>query len=86
MSDKFSKENIEQELYKVLNKTFEIPLEDLNINVNLYTDLDLDSIDAVDLVIELQNFTDKKIDPEVFKEIRTASDVVEAVYELMHKA
>jgi acyl carrier protein len=45
--------------------------------------LDLDSIDAVDLAVRLQRFTNKKISPEEFKEIRTIEDVVNAVYELL---
>ena len=49
----------------------------------LYDELDLDSIDAVDLVVQLQNLTGKKIQPEEFKSIRTVDDVVDAVVELM---
>jgi acyl carrier protein len=47
-------------------------------------DLDLDSIDAVDLVVELQKLTGRKIKPEEFKTVRTVGDVVERVYELTH--
>ena len=86
MTDKFSKDNIETEIFRVLSENFEIPLEELSLTSNMYTDLDLDSIDAVDLVIELQEFTDKKVNPEVFKELRTIEDVVIAVYQLVNEA
>ena len=50
---------------------------------NLFEDLDLDSIDAVDIAVRMQKFTDKKLSPAEFKKIRTVNDVVEAVYGLL---
>ncbi|MBF4405741.1 acyl carrier protein, partial [Vibrio anguillarum] len=49
-------------------------------------DLDLDSIDAVDLVVHLQKVTRKKIKPEEFKTVRTVNDVVESVIELVKES
>jgi acyl carrier protein len=46
--------------------------------------LDLDSIDAVDLVVQLQNITGEKIRPEEFKQVRTVADVVQAVDALIN--
>ena len=43
----------------------------------LYTDLDIDSIDAVDLAVKLKQLTGKRLQPEVFKSVRTVQDVVE---------
>ena len=80
-----NKEQLLQEVQKVLIETFELEAADVSPNANLYTDLDLDSIDAVDLVITLQEMTDKKVDPESFKQIRTVQDVVEAVHELIQE-
>ena len=45
--------------------------------------IELDSIDAVDLAVKLQEFTEKKISPENFKQIRTIGDVVSAIEELL---
>ena len=50
--------------------------------VRFYSTLDMDSIDAVDLAVRLQQFTDKKISPEEFKQIRTIGDVVNCLYNL----
>jgi acyl carrier protein len=50
----------------------------------LYEDLDLDSIDAVDLVVKLRAITGKKIDPEAFKKVRTVEDVVIEVEKLVN--
>jgi len=80
-----NKDQILQEVQKVLIDTFELDSSEVTAEANLYTDLDLDSIDAVDLVITLQEMTDKKVDPESFKQIRTVQDVVEAVHELLQE-
>ena len=55
----------------------------MNYDANLFTDLELDSIDAVDLAVRLQQYTEKRISPEEFKQIRTMNDVVEAIYNLL---
>ncbi len=83
MDKKYSKEEIFNKLCEILAEEFEIDKSLLNINANLFTDLDLDSIDAVDLAVRLQQFTDKRISPAEFKQIRTLNDVVEAVYNLL---
>lgn len=80
-----NKDQILQQIQKVLVETFELDASEVTPEANLYSDLDLDSIDAVDLVITLQEMTDKKVDPESFKQIRTVQDVVEAVHELMQE-
>ena len=49
----------------------------------LYDDLDLDSIDAVDLAVRLQELTKKRIKPEQFKAVRTVEDVVDAVEQML---
>ncbi|EAR53459.1 acyl carrier protein [Photobacterium angustum] len=67
----------------VLVELFELDADDIQPQTNLYTELDLDSIDAVDLVVHLQNMTGQKIKPEEFKAVRTVDDVVDAVIELV---
>lgn len=83
MDNKFSKENIYKTLCDILIEDFEIEENMLKGDANLFTDLDLDSIDAVDLAVRLQQFTDKRIAPEDFKQIRTINDVVDAIYNLV---
>ncbi|WP_460225193.1 acyl carrier protein [Aurantivibrio infirmus] len=78
-----NKEEIFKRIVEVLTDLFEIEAERIKIDSNLYTDLDIDSIDAVDLVVELKKISGKKIKPEDFKSVRTVGDVVDAVAELM---
>ncbi|GMN89231.1 acyl carrier protein [Francisella sciaenopsi] len=75
----FSKEQIFAQLQDILNNLFEIDKDDVTLDSTLYGDLDLDSIDAVDLVVQLQSFTGRKFKPEEFKSVRTVGDVVDTI-------
>ena len=70
-------------LSALLCDKFEIDPSRITPEADLYQDLDLDSIDAVDLVIKLQEMTGKRIKPEEFKSVRTIGDVVTAVDRLL---
>ena len=83
MADKPTKEEIFAELKTILTEELEFAEADIKLEANLFEDLDLDSIDAVDIAVRMQKFTDKKLPPEEFKKIRTVNDVVEAVYALL---
>lgn len=79
-----SQAEIYQRVTEVLQDLFEIDPQQVSLESQLYTDLDIDSIDAVDLVVELKNITGKKIKPDDFKSVRTVRDVVEAVEKLLN--
>lgn len=78
-------ETIYQEVSGLLTKLFEIAPEDISPEARLYEDLELDSIDAVDMIVHLQKKTGKKIKPETFKVVRTVQDVVDAVEQLLRE-
>lgn len=78
-----SREEISDKLNEYLQNLFEVPAEDITPDAKLFEDLDLDSIDAVDLVVKLQELTGKKIPPEEFKTVRTVNDIVERVHSLV---
>ena len=70
----------------LLVKLFEVDPQDIKPEARLYEDLELDSIDAVDMIVHLQKKTGKKIKPEEFKAVRTVQDVVDAVERLLKEA
>ena len=78
-------ETIYQEVSGLLTKLFENTAEDISPEARLYEDLELDSIDAVDMIVHLQKKTGKKIKPETFKAVRTVQDVVDAVEQLLRE-
>jgi acyl carrier protein len=74
-----SREQILATLTEILVNDFEIDADAITPEASLYQELDLDSIDAVDLVIKLQQLTGKKIQPDEFKSVRTVDDVINAI-------
>jgi acyl carrier protein len=78
-----TKEEVFCKLKEVLIKEFE--LEDVAITpeANLIADLDLDSIDAVDLIVKMKPYVTGKIEPEMFKSVKTVQDVVEVLHPLV---
>ena len=72
-----------QELRTILADTFEIDPVRVTPEAHLFDELDLDSIDAVDLVIKLQEMTGKRIKPDEFRSVRTIGDIVVAVDRLL---
>ena len=74
-----TKEQISAHVNDVLSKLFELESEQLVPQANLYEDLDIDSIDTVDLLIELKKILGRDIDPQAFREARTLGDVVDII-------
>ncbi|MES2821717.1 MAG: acyl carrier protein [Pseudomonadota bacterium] len=78
-----SREAIFDTLRQALVELFELDPARISLQANLYQDLEIDSIDAVDLIDHIKRQTGKKIAAEEFKSVRTVGDVVEAVYRLV---
>jgi acyl carrier protein len=78
-----SRDAIFEHLREYLDEMFEIPRERVTLGARLFEELDLDSIDAVDLVVKLQDLTGRRIKPESFKAVRTVGDIVDCVEALL---
>jgi acyl carrier protein len=78
-----SREEILAYLRDVLVELFELKPEQVVPEATLYEDLDIDSIDAVDLILRLKDLTGRKIQPQTFKNVRTVGDVVDAIENLI---
>jgi len=81
-----TREDIFNILRDALVELFELEPERVTLDANLYQDLEIDSIDAIDLIDHIKRQTGKKIAAEEFKAVRTVNDVVEAVYRLVQPA
>ncbi len=79
-----NKEDIYLKIVSIFEELFEIEAQKITLEANLYQDLDIDSIDAIDMVVELKNMTGKKIQPEEFRSVQTVQDVVDQVYKLLN--
>ncbi len=74
-----SQEQVLTKLREWMEDLFEIEPETVQLDSNLYSDLDVDSIDAVDLVVKIKELTGKQVKPEDFKNVRTVIDVVTVI-------
>jgi acyl carrier protein len=78
-----TRDEVYTRLANYLTEMFEVPAEDVRPDAKLYEDLGLDSIDAVDLLVKLQEFTSRKVSPAAFRKVRTVDDVVNQVRVLL---
>ena len=81
MSD-INQEQTLQYIADLLSDMFDIPAKDIVPEARLYADLDLDSIDAVDMTVHLQKETGKKINVEEFRAVETVADLITVVQKL----
>jgi acyl carrier protein len=80
-----TKDEIFLKLRDVLVEAFQLDPAKIALESQLFTDLDLDSIDAVELAIQLQDITGRRVKAEEFKGVRTVSDVVETVHQMLQE-
>ncbi|MBQ3785338.1 MAG: acyl carrier protein [Alphaproteobacteria bacterium] len=80
----YTKEEIFNTIKDILIKDFGCDEAKVKIESALVEDLDLDSIDAVDLIVKLQSKINQKVNPEDFRQIRTIGDVVDAVEKIVN--
>lgn len=80
------KNQIFEKIKSALINEFEMDPAKIVPEARLYEDLNFDSIDAVDLIVKFKSMLPHNVDPEVFKNMRTLQDVVDALHELAGKS
>jgi acyl carrier protein len=78
-----TKDEVLRQIQAALVELFEIELDRITSEARLSEDLEIDSIDAVDLIDRLRRQTGRKISAEEFRTVRTVGDLVDAVYALV---
>ena len=79
-----NKEAIYERIVAILQERFEIDAARVTPEARLYDDLDIDSIDAVDLIVQLKPWVGKRLNADAFKSVRTVQDVVDALHQLVN--
>lgn len=85
MTMQFTKDEIYEKVKQIMAELFEIDPEEITPESKLVDDLDLDSIDAVEMVVQLQKLTGKRINPEQFQSVVTVEDVVSILQKLLEE-
>ncbi|MBQ9538386.1 MAG: acyl carrier protein [Treponema sp.] len=75
-----TKDELYTKVTDILVQEFEVPSDKISPQTLLVDELDLDSIDFVDMVSKARDFIPGKINPESFKTVRTVQDVVDALF------
>ncbi|VFR42027.1 Acyl carrier protein (ACP2) [plant metagenome] len=78
-----TREDIFAVLRDAMVELFEVDADRVVPSANLYTDLEIDSIDAIDLIDHIKRQTGRKLAAEDFRTVRTIQDVVDAVWQKM---
>jgi acyl carrier protein len=67
----------------ILHESFEIDPSRIKPETRLYEDLDIDSIDAVDLIVQLKPLLGRSLQPDAFKSVRTVQDIIDVLHGLL---
>ncbi len=86
MNTPMNREEILAEIKTSLHEMFEIDPDDVVETARLREDLDLDSIDAIDLAVKLKNLLGRRVELAVLKELRTVSNVLDLIESELPKA
>ncbi|HXN83615.1 MAG TPA: acyl carrier protein [Myxococcales bacterium] len=70
---------LEQKTREMMVEMFELKMEQLGPETRLFEELNLDSIDAVDLVVKVQEITGRRVDQADLRRVRTVKDIVDMV-------
>ena len=80
-----TKEDVFLKFQEILVEEFEISKEAITPDAKLYEDLELDSIDLIDLMVKMKEYLSGRIEPEQFQKAATIQDVIDILYPLIKK-
>lgn len=79
------KETIHSKIAEVISELFDIETSRITLDAT-FEDLELTSIDAIDLVVELQRLTGKKVSEARLRKVRTVGDVVDMIHAQLNES
>ena len=77
--------SIEKNVFEVVSRLLKFELSNLSLETNLRKDLNADSIDSVEVIFELEDIYEIKIEDEVAEELTTIGSIVDVITELTSK-
>jgi len=81
-----TRDEIYERIRTTLVESFEIPSERVSLSATLMEDLELDSIDAIDMAVHIQDMTNVRVDERELRNLRTVGDTVDLVVVLLARA
>ena len=74
-----TRDQIFETLVEILSESFELDRAEIKRESKLYEELGLDSIDAVDIFVQLREVTGRRPDPAVARQVRTVDELISFV-------
>jgi acyl carrier protein len=81
-----TRDEIFAQVTRQMAEMFEIDPGTIKADALLRENLDLDSIDAIDLAVKIEEFTGKRVDENALRTVRTVNDVVDLVERIANGA
>ncbi len=75
-----TREEVLERIVEILSDSFEIEKSKIKPESTLYEELDLDSIDAIDIFTQLRAITGRRPDPAEARNVRTVSELIDFVF------
>ena len=75
-----TREDVFERIVEVLSDSFEIEKSKIKPESTLYEELDLDSIDAIDIFTQLREMTGRRPDPAEARNVRTVDQLIDFVF------
>ncbi len=72
-------------IVEILSDSFELDAAKITPSSTLYEELDLDSIDAIDIFTQLRELTGRRPDPADARKVRTVDELVDFVFAEIEK-
>lgn len=82
-TQEMTQDQILLQVQSLMSELFGLPAERVTLEAHLVNDLDLDSLDAIDMAVKLQEMTGYRVDEGAVKSIRTVADVVQLVQTIL---
>jgi acyl carrier protein len=80
-----TREAVFEQVREAFVDLFDVEPEKVTEDARLYEDLEIDSIDAVDLLDRVKRQSGLQLSASDFRSVRTVRDLVEALHRLMQK-
>lgn len=77
-----SKDELYERIKRILIDDFEVDEERIAPEARIAEDIDLDSIDAVEMIVKARPLLKTSVDPSVFKSAKTVQDIVDVLFPL----
>lgn len=84
MQNRLTRDEIFDRVRNTMRELFEVEPERIQLETKLIEDLELDSIDAIDLAARLEEITRHRLSEDALRTLRTVDDVVTLIFDAVN--